>query len=113
MPIPNSVASIPTDRISATGISFPVPSMPQAQPSSGASAKNVPVAPNPVSAAPGGQYCLPAGQGNVAYANPAAPNAKVSVKIRYLTRFIYAVVVSNNVVNSVIDLGAALSYPRM
>jgi hypothetical protein len=75
MPMPTPVASIPTDRISATGISFPMPPNTQAKPANGIHG-SVPVAPCPVTMAPTGQYCMPANQGGTF--TDVSTNGKVS-----------------------------------
>jgi hypothetical protein len=60
MPVPTSVASIPTDQISATGISFPVPPNSQTITGNSMSVSNgsVSVSQSPVAMAPQTQYCM-------------------------------------------------------
>jgi hypothetical protein len=78
LPMPNSVASIPTDQISATGISFPVPQNTQPSVINGmhSAYSNVPVAPIPGTMAAASQYCMPANHGT------AFPNVNNSGKVR-------------------------------
>jgi hypothetical protein len=79
MPVPTSVASIPTDQLSATGISFPVP--PNSQPIIGNSMNvsngSVPVSQSPVAMAPQTHYCMTTHDGT--YAN-VGTSGKVSVE---------------------------------
>ena len=76
MPMPNPVASIPIDQISATGISFPVPPNMQAKPSNGIHG-GVPLAQNPAAIAPSDQYCMPTSQRSK-FTNTTSVSVKVS-----------------------------------